>query len=148
MSNYPPIDKSLFKVWLTVKLLVKAEPSFTEPAVRNLVFHAEDRQSSIGIIPGNGLAPHIRRIGSKLVLNHGGFLSWIDERGKTHPSAPEVSDPSVVTSCSTQGNPPAVPTKSREAESRPATSDATPSAPVTPKVRSTAKSKRSSRRRS
>lgn len=69
--------KSLNDSWLTIKLLAQAEPAFTEAAIRNHVFNANNRQSSKGTIPGNGLAPHIRRIGSKVLINHGGFLSWI-----------------------------------------------------------------------
>ena len=75
--------KSLNDEWLTVKLLAKAEPSFTEPAIRNQVFNAASRKSSKGTIPGNGLAPHIRRVGSKVLINHGGYLSWITNRSST-----------------------------------------------------------------
>lgn len=74
ISTFP---KSLNETWLTIKLLAKAEPSFTESAIRNYVFNAKTRSSSKGEIPGNGLAPHIRRVGSKILINHGGFLSWI-----------------------------------------------------------------------
>lgn len=69
--------KSLDDTWLTIKLLAEAEPSFTESAIRNHIFNAKPRKSSKGEIPGNGLAPHIRRAGSKILINHGGFLSWI-----------------------------------------------------------------------
>jgi len=69
--------KSLNISWLTIKLLAEAEPSFTELAIRNYVFKANSRKSSKGTIPGNGLAPHIRRVGAKVLINHGGFLSWI-----------------------------------------------------------------------
>jgi len=69
--------KSLNETWLTVKLLARAEPSFTESAIRNYVFNAKTRKSSKGEISGNGLEPHIRRVGSKILINHGGFLSWI-----------------------------------------------------------------------
>ena len=78
MSNQTATaTKSLNDSWLTIKLLAQAEPAFTEAAIRNHVFKANDRHSSKGIIPGNGLAPHIRRLGSKVLINHGGFLSWI-----------------------------------------------------------------------
>ena len=80
MSNYSPTESFLHS-WLTVKLLAEAEPSFTEAAIRNYVFNAEPRQTSKGPIPGNGLAPHIRRLGKKILLNHGGFLCWIDKGG-------------------------------------------------------------------
>lgn len=69
--------KSLNDSWLTTKLLAQAEPAFTEAAIRNLVFLAESRNTSKGAIAGNGLAPHVRRVGSKVLINHGGFLGWI-----------------------------------------------------------------------
>lgn len=78
MSNQPTTAaKSLNDSWLTIKLLAQAEPAFTEAAIRNQVFNAAARQSTKGKIPGNGLAPHIRRVGSKVLINHGGYLSWI-----------------------------------------------------------------------
>lgn len=70
--------KSLDDSWLTPKLLAEAEPSFTVSAIRSHIFNARPRKSSKGIIPGNGLAPHIRRVGTKVLINHGGFLSWIE----------------------------------------------------------------------
>lgn len=70
--------KSLNDSWLTIKLLAQAEPAFTDAAIRNHVFNAAPRKSSKGTIQGNGLAPHIRRVGSKVLVNHGGFLSWIE----------------------------------------------------------------------
>lgn len=83
MNNHTAVtNKSLNDSWLTIKLLAKAEPAFTEAAIRNHVFNANARQSSRGTIPGNGLAPYIRRVGSKVLINHGGFLSWIDGGAK------------------------------------------------------------------
>ena len=67
-------------IWLTVKLLSKVEPAFTDAAIRNLVFLSADRKTSRGVIKGNGLALHIRRIGAKVLINHQGFLSWIDSQ--------------------------------------------------------------------
>lgn len=66
--------------WLTIKLLAAKEPSFTEAAIRNLVFKAAERKSSFGAIPGNGLGPHIRRVGRKVLINHQGFLSWLESQ--------------------------------------------------------------------
>lgn len=70
-------NKSLHDTWLTLKQLADKEQAFSLSALRNLVFKAEDRVCSRGTIPGNGLAPHIRRVGTKLLINHGGFLDWI-----------------------------------------------------------------------
>lgn len=78
MSNHPAAAKSLNDTWLTIKLLAQAESSFTESAIRSYVFNAASRQTSKGSIPGNGLGPYIRRVGSKVLINHGGFHSWID----------------------------------------------------------------------
>lgn len=66
--------------WLTVKLLSEAEPAFSTAALRNLIFLSSDRKSSKGIVRGNGLAPYIRRVGAKVVINREGFLSWIDSQ--------------------------------------------------------------------
>jgi hypothetical protein len=66
--------------WLTVNLLSEAVPAFSPAAIRNLIFKSADRKTSKGIIKGNGLAPHIRRIGAKVLINHQGFLNWIDSQ--------------------------------------------------------------------
>ncbi|MDO9151221.1 MAG: hypothetical protein Q7U33_07585, partial [Methylotenera sp.] len=51
--------------WLTVNLLSESVPAFSPAAIRNLIFKSADRKTSKGVIKGNGLAPHIRRIGAK-----------------------------------------------------------------------------------
>ena len=66
--------------WLTVKLLSQAMPAFTPAAIRNLIFNASDRKTSKCTIKGNGLSPYIRRVVSKLLINHEGFFSWIDNQ--------------------------------------------------------------------
>jgi hypothetical protein len=66
--------------WFTVKLLAQIEPAFTEAAIRNLIFNTAPRHTSRGKIPGNGLALYIRRVGSKVLIDHKGFLTWIDEQ--------------------------------------------------------------------
>ena len=73
--------KNLTPKWLTVKLLAEYEPAFTCSSIRNLIFQSEDRKTSLGVVKGNGLAPAIRRVGSKVLINHEAFLSWIDEKG-------------------------------------------------------------------
>lgn len=64
--------------WLTVKQLAQAQPAFSELALRNLVFYSASRTTSKGLIKGNGLDQHIRRVGKKILINYGGFLSWIE----------------------------------------------------------------------
>lgn len=69
-------------VWGTVNQTSEWEPAFTPAALRNLIFNSADRKTSKGAIKGNGLAPHIRRIGSKVLINREGFLSWIESQQK------------------------------------------------------------------
>ncbi|MFZ1539462.1 MAG: hypothetical protein WAT23_19035 [Chromatiaceae bacterium] len=45
-----------------------AKPTFTSHALRHLVRNANR----------NGLAPHIRRIGRKILIDETGFLAWLD----------------------------------------------------------------------
>lgn len=87
MSNQDTTDTNNYDVWLTTKLISQAEPAFTEPAVRSYIFGAVTLKSSKGIIPGNGLEPHICRLGKKVLLHHGGFRSWYTRGAKlnTHP---------------------------------------------------------------
>lgn len=69
----------------TVKLFEKAYPSFTEPALRNLIFKSEPRISINGIVPGNGLIEcgAIVRIGRKVLINEEKFFVWIESQQKT-----------------------------------------------------------------
>ena len=57
--------------WATPKKLAIAEDAFTEPAIRWLIFNAKR----------NGLEPHIRRIGRKVLINVAGFRQWIANQG-------------------------------------------------------------------
>ena len=65
---------------LTVKEFSQRQPAFTEGSLRWHIFNASTRQTSRGIIPGNGLieAGAIKRIGRKVVLDEEKFLEWID----------------------------------------------------------------------
>ena len=75
MINQAVTDTN-YDVWLTTKLISQIEPAFTESAIRNYIFNAAPRKSSKGKIHGNGLEPHIRRLGKKVLIHHGGFRSW------------------------------------------------------------------------
>lgn len=53
--------------WLSVRYL------------RHLIFYAEDQVSSGGtVIPGNGLASAIIRIGRKVLIDLDAFDAWVD----------------------------------------------------------------------
>lgn len=53
-------------------------PTFTSHAIRHYVRHCQD----------NGLAPHVRRLGRKILVSESGFLAWLD--GQTPQTAKGV----------------------------------------------------------
>lgn len=70
----------------TVKQFAQRNPSQTEPALRNLIFKAEPRQSTRGEIPGNGLIEcgAIIRVGRKVLIDESRFFEWVRQQGKVH----------------------------------------------------------------
>ena len=67
-------------VLLTVEQFSQRNPAFTPAAIRNLIFKAEPRQSSIGTVPGNGLleARAVLRLGRRVLLDEAKFLQWVE----------------------------------------------------------------------
>jgi hypothetical protein len=70
-------------VLLTVEQFSARNPAFTPPALRNLIFKAEPRQSTRGAIPGNGLAESgaIIRLGRRVLIDENLFLKWVAQTG-------------------------------------------------------------------
>ena len=69
--------------YFTVAQFSLRNPAFSEPAVRNLVFKADARNSTLGTIPGNGLIESgaIVRLGRKVLIHEGRFFKWIESQG-------------------------------------------------------------------
>ena len=63
----------------SVEQFATAQPAFTISALRNLIFKAESRRSSRGLIAGNGLIEcgAIIRVGRKVLIDGEKFLAWI-----------------------------------------------------------------------
>ena len=78
-SAYPEAPSSS-NAYLTVRQFSERNPAFTEPSVRNLIFKADPRESSLGKIPGNGLveAGAIVRIGRKVLISEPRFFAWVE----------------------------------------------------------------------
>ena len=57
--------------WATAKQLPVLQPAFSESAIRWHIFNARQ----------NGLQPHIRRVGRKVLINVAGFGVWIASQG-------------------------------------------------------------------
>ena len=76
-SEQKPRSQSLF----TVAQFAEEEPAFTEAALRNLIFKAEVRHSSAGIIAGNGMIESgaLVRIGRKVLIDRAKFLAWVQQ---------------------------------------------------------------------
>lgn len=68
----------------TVAQFAERNPAFTQPALRNLIFKAEERQSTKGVIDGNGLleAGAIIRHGRKVMLHEQRFFDWLDAQNE------------------------------------------------------------------
>lgn len=62
----------------TVRQFAEAEPSYTEAALRNLIYKAEPHHSTKGEIPGNGLIEcgALIRQGRKVLIHRERFLGW------------------------------------------------------------------------
>lgn len=77
-SHPPPAGKRLY----TVKQAAEAYPAFSQAALRDLIFKADDRRNSRGeAIPGNGLCACLRRIGRRVLIDADGFEDWIGRHG-------------------------------------------------------------------
>ena len=65
----------------TVEQFAQVEPSFTTPALRNLIFKSQARHSSEGVIPGNGLVQSgaVVRLGRKILIHRAKFLAWVQQ---------------------------------------------------------------------
>ena len=61
------IEPSTPPQWATAKQLPAIQPAFSESAIRWHIFNARH----------NGLQPHIRRVGRKVLINVNGFSEWI-----------------------------------------------------------------------
>ncbi|MBI5137078.1 MAG: hypothetical protein HZA24_07030 [Nitrospirae bacterium] len=75
----PAIPPALF----TDHQLAAKHPAFPEATLRDFIYHADERYSSRGIIPGNGLLPAIYRVGPKVLIDEAGFFLWLERfRGR------------------------------------------------------------------
>lgn len=64
----------------TVEQFSEDNPAFSQASLRNLIFKANPRHTSKGLIAGNGLIEcgAIKRIGRKVLIDESKFYQWID----------------------------------------------------------------------
>jgi hypothetical protein len=58
--------------WITVNQLLEEQIWLTDSALRNLIWRSAD----------NGLSPHIRRVGRRVLIDGEGFQRWIESETK------------------------------------------------------------------
>ncbi len=75
-SAYPDVPQS--RILLTVRQFSDKHPAFPQGSLRNFIFLAENRNTSRGVIKGNGLDVALVRIGRKLLIDEAKFFQWID----------------------------------------------------------------------
>jgi hypothetical protein len=66
----------------SVKQFSEKHPAFTQSSLRALIDKARERHSSRGVVPGNGLASAIVRIGRKVLIDEEAFFSWIHTKSR------------------------------------------------------------------
>ena len=68
------------RILLTVKQFSDKNPAFTQGSIRNLIFLAEPRATTKGVINGNGLDKALLRIGRKVLIDESNFFEWVDDQ--------------------------------------------------------------------
>lgn len=66
----------------TVRQFSEKNPAFPQGSLRNLIFLANERKTSKGTIPGNGLSVALVRIGRKVLIDESKFFEWIDAQNQ------------------------------------------------------------------
>ena len=64
----------------TVRQFSEKHPAFSQGSLRNLIFLADERHTSKGKIPGNGLSMALVRIGRKLLIDEAKFFEWVEQQ--------------------------------------------------------------------
>jgi len=74
------MNETITRTLLTVRQFSERHPAFSQGALRNLIFFADDRKTSKGNMPGNGLSVALFRIGCKVLIDEARFFTWIDQQ--------------------------------------------------------------------
>lgn len=83
-TNLSPIavaqssDSRHFHGWYLLKDFSRRYPCFSMGRLRHMIFYASERHGQEGMIPGNGLAPALRKVGGRIYISEQKFLEWFD----------------------------------------------------------------------
>lgn len=85
--------------YFTVAQFSKRNSAFTEPAIRNLVFKADARESTLGPVSGNGLIEcgAIVRLGRKVLIHEERFFEWLEKQQAAITPVTEAPQPGLAT---------------------------------------------------
>lgn len=83
LDNLAYFQNSTFQLptaYYTVAQFSESNPAFSESSIRNLIFKADTRKSSIGDIQGNGLIESgaVIRLGRKVLISEAKFFKWLE----------------------------------------------------------------------
>lgn len=78
IKSAPPVVHQQARALSTVRQFSEKFPAFSQGSLRNLIFLADDRKTSKGIISGNGLDMALVRIGRKLLIDEAKFFEWLE----------------------------------------------------------------------
>jgi hypothetical protein len=67
---------------LAVRQFSDKHAAFTQGSLRHLIFGSSSRQTSQGVIEGNGLHAAIVRIGRKVLIDEAKFFEWVQTQGR------------------------------------------------------------------
>jgi hypothetical protein len=84
-------DPSPRRLFTLPKFAERHRSFLTLPALTNQVFKARSRESTKGVIPGNGMLDHgaIVRINGRVLVDEAGYFRWLDAK----QSSPEDRAP-------------------------------------------------------
>jgi hypothetical protein len=80
-------------ILLTVRQFAEKHGAFSQGSLRRLIFDAEPRHCTVdgrsAVIPGNGLAVAIVRIGRRVLIDERLFFAWLGKSSGASASGPQ-----------------------------------------------------------
>ena len=79
-SSPQPHHTSQIRSLLSVNQFSEKHKAFSPASMRNIIFNAQDRHSSKGVVPGNGFAKSIIRLGRKILIDEEVFFECLHDQ--------------------------------------------------------------------
>ena len=72
----------LAPTYFTVSQFATVEKAFSEAALRKLIFDAQERHTTMGVIPGNGLLESgaVVKLRGRVLIHRQRFLDWLTQQ--------------------------------------------------------------------